>query len=141
MFYLFMLSYYSRVATTSSNLQYLCIEQIILLYFYNRLFTFYTTFLLCRFFTRNFFTQTFFYRLGCPIFASYIFSLRSETKRNRNRFASFAKRTKLVFALFRLIFFCLSFLSSNCSLRFTLCFLIFSNHCFFFVCESNLHWC
>ena len=30
--------------------------------------------------------------VGCPIFASYFFSLRSETKRNRNRFASFSLR-------------------------------------------------
>ena len=30
--------------------------------------------------------------LGCPIFAYIFFSLRSETKRNRNRFASFLLR-------------------------------------------------
>ena len=43
-------------------------------------------------------------RIGCPIFASYFFSLRSETKRNKNRFASFslrfAKLKKKFFASF-----------------------------------------
>ena len=29
-------------------------------------------------------------KVGCPIFTSYFFSLRSETKQNRNRFASFS---------------------------------------------------
>ena len=30
--------------------------------------------------------------IGCPIFAYIFFPLRSETKRNRNRFASFSLR-------------------------------------------------
>ena len=122
----------------------------ILLYFYNRLFTFYTTFLLCRFFTRNFFTQTFFYRLGCPIFASYIFSLRSETKRNRNRFASFplrfVKLTKLfslLFTSFRFNFFASFRLHFGFKFFASFCFLspnFFRINFFFFVCVSNLRW-
>ena len=49
--------------------------------------------------------------LGCPIFASYFFLLRSETKQNRNRCASFshnlAKLINKFFASFR--FFSLQF--------------------------------
>ena len=57
-------------------------------------------------------------------FVSYFFSLRSKTKRNRNCFASFAKRTKLVFASFRFNFFAFLFvIKLSTSFRFV--FLIF----------------
>ena len=62
-------------------------------------------------------------RIGCPIFASYFFSLRSETKRNKNRFASFslrfAKLKKKIFSLPFALIFSLPFASIFYDLWFT----------------------
>ena len=53
--------------------------------------------------------------VGCPIFASYFFSLQSETKRNRNRCASFSLRfAKLINKFFALF----SFFSPQFLIRF-----------------------